>query len=420
MKPEIKLALFFLMGLLNSINAELPLKNLTLSGELRFRQIYYQSESSVPSYLEGSGKKEVSYGDLFFRNRLNFQVSPILQIGSVFDVYSVFGEGKGEISSSDIGLQARNVFAELKLFKTAKLTGGYTTFTLPKGFVLATNGAGIKYEHSLFDDLLVPYFSWIKAYDNSRNIMNNGIGLNEYKDNDIFIGGIKLNPSEVVNNVDFFYVYDYDRESQIDPVKYLYWAGLTSQLILQNINLDIAFIYNSGKYFIHDNFEPVSSYLFFLSMSYEKNFDQSKLKFSGTLEGASGKPGQVYRPDQFMSINPSYGINNISLDNSAGISIFRGGNFSGLVNISLIADYSIKELNIKFIYSRLRLYNLILSSKSAFGNEADLNILYGFNKNMYLNIQSGIFFPEIAYSLVSQNQVQNPVMEITAGISIKY
>ena len=415
-----KFVFLFLMVLSHSIHAELSMNSITLNGELRFRQIYYQSESNVPSYLEGMGKKEVFFGDLFFRNRFNFQVSPLFLIGSVFDVYSVFGEGNAKISSPDIGLQVRNVFTEIKLFKTAKLTAGFTTFTLPKGFVLATNGAGVKYEHSLVNDFLVPYFSWIKAYDNSRNTINNGIGLNKYKDNDIFIGGIKLNPSEVINNLDLFYVYDHDRETKIDPVKYLHWAGLSSQFIIKNINMDLVFIYNTGNYFIHNKLEPVSSCLFFLSLDYEKNLERSKLKFSGVFEGASGEPGKVYGSNQFMNINSSHGINNISIDNTAGLSIFSGGDFSGLINISLIADLTISQLNVKLIYSHLRFFVLPLSSESAFGNEADLNISYEFNKNMNLIIQSGVFFPEIGYNTISQNETRNPVIEINAGISLKY
>jgi len=414
---KVFIILFFFAG---SVYSETSFENVSLKGELRFREIHYQSESVVPFYLEGNGKKEVTYSDFFFRNRLNVQILPYLNIGSVFDIYSVFGENKGKFASSDLGIQARNVFAELKLFKTGKLTAGYTTFLLPQGFVLATNGAGLKYEQSFIDDLLTPYVSWVKAYDNSRNPLNNGIGLNNYKDNDIFIGGSKFNPAGNTANFNLFYVYDHDQEALQDPIKHLHWAGLASKFIFNNTNLDATIIYNYGELLLNDSLKPVSSFLFHLAINYEKIFGQNKVKFSGIVQGASGKPDKTYRRDQFMSINPSYGINNISVDNSAGVGIFKSGDFGGINIFTLIAGYNFKNLEVKLIYSHLRLFNSTLFFNSQFGNETDLNFLYDINNYISVNLQTGVFLPEVAYKNISNDITKKPVYEIVGSCSVKY
>jgi len=420
MKFKIPGIVLFLLACSNGLFGETALKDVSLKGELRFRNIYYQSESDAPPWLEGAGLKEVNYSDMFFRNRLNVRVSPNILVGSVLDVYSVFGEGKAKISSPDLGLQARNVFAEIKLFDRGKLTAGYTTFSLPDGLILATNGAGIKYEHSLFNDLWIPRFDWLKAYDNSRNNANGGIGLSNYKDNDIFILGGKLNPPGNLVKLDMFYVYDRDRETAVDPLQDLHWAGIASKFFFNHTSLDVSAIYNNGLTWINGAPEAISSMLFRLSLHYEKPLERGKLKFSWVMEGASGQPGAGYRRDQFMSINPSYGLNNISIDNTAGVSLFRGGDFAGIANLTLIAEYSVDEWGVKFIYSHLRLFNQVLAPENGFGNEGDVNLQYDFNKNIVTTIQTGMFFPDAAYEMVSKNRAQKPLLEIIVGISIKY
>jgi hypothetical protein len=389
-----------------------------LSGMLRFRQFYYQSESNVPGYLDGSGLNEANYTDLFYRNRIDVNVSPIIHIFSVFDVYVIFGEDLGQISSDDIGFQLRNVYAEIEMFKSGKFNAGYMTYTLPEGIILATNGAGIKYEHSFFKNLFVPYLFWIKAYDNSRDVVTDGIGGNNLKDNDILIGGLKLNPPGNNLNFDFFYILNYDKEDSYDPEKKLHWAGLNSSFLIKNSKINFLTIYNNGEVYT-SNKVNISSLLLRLAFSFEKILGLNKIMISAIVEGSSGSPGDAFTPDRFMNINPSHGVNNIAVDNTAAISIFPAGDFHGIVNSSILAGLNFKSIELKIIYSHIRLVNNFLTPESNFGNEFDFNVNMDLGKSIQVYVQSGIFFPEDGYHSIDPAS-NDPITEITAGAIFKY
>ena len=66
-------------------------------------------------------------------------------------------------------------------------------FSLPEGYVLAKDGAGIKYEQRIHKEYVNLYAFWIKAVENSlTDSKSDGLGDDSKRDDDIYVFGNKV------------------------------------------------------------------------------------------------------------------------------------------------------------------------------------------------------------------------------------
>lgn len=407
------------------------LQNLRLSGFFRTRGWHARSETVIDD-LTSDGEKQLTYQDLFFRNRLELKIIPDLFVHFTFDIFNVFGEEAAALGNNDVTMKTRSIYFSVKFNEKSKLSIGLQPFSLSGGYVLARDGAGIKYQHRFFRGKVNPYFYWIKAYDNSREESGDGYGKNDYSDDDIYVIGTQVSYAPNMNG-DFYYAYEWDRQKPLDTddpgstrTGSLNWIGTHNNWILGNWNFQLGGIYNWG--IVHANDGRLNNRSFISAALYESSVGY---QFRHTLvslvsEGATGDASDEYGVDSFQQIKASHGFSNIFVDNSGGIAFRSSGDspWYGLYGFGLKLDFA---LDFAF-QGILRLQTKLLHFQSThewngsktMGEEWDFRAEYVFYKKIAVYFESGIFWPMAAYRNLNQSSDKSGVVEIMIGTTIRY
>lgn len=394
------------------------LKKLKLSGMLRFRTWHYGNDGfTTPSGVQVQRR---TFQDLFFRNRLSLNISPSIEIRTLFDIGTLrFGdptEGSAidQDSSGQKNLRTRHVYLRLRPSKYSQLLLGLQPFVFTGGFVLAQNGAGIAYKHLLFRGKLLPYFTWIKATENSFNdIDGNGIAGTGFNDNDIYAIGTKIAIGSLYK-AEIYYIHNSDQENN----NFSNWMGLHNQLLIGKFNVDAATIVNWGK--LSGLNEKNRGLLWSLSAGYSI----SGLILSLITEGASGDISSQNRVNSFQDIRPSHGLAFIFADNSGGLSLRSGGRLAGVAAIGFGTKYSLSgvTLSIKLLHLRsmVSLGTGTVSERNYIGDEFNFRAQYTVFDYVSLYSTFAAFQPQRAYSFIISDLSQNAILEVLLGAQVNY
>ncbi|MES0491030.1 MAG: hypothetical protein ABUK01_13615 [Leptospirales bacterium] len=387
-------------------------------GKYRVRAFQYGGQSTVNGYLMGKGSNEVTYFDLFFRNEVFIHTGSIFTIKTKFDTFAVFGENDASIGGNDLGFQIRNIYLSADM-KHTQIEIGFLPFTIPGGFILATDGGGAKIVSDIKKIPIKVYGYWLKAFDNSRYDFGNGVGVNNYVDSDIYSVGFQIYgiESKAISGfpIDIYYVYHHDKDHLNGSRNQLHWAGLHSELFSGRFFTKLDAIYNFGD--ITDAGKTTQIKAGLASLIF--GFMLDKIHLKAFAETATGDLENPNRDDTFQNIKGSHYISNIVVDNSGGMSIHSGAGFAGLFATGMGASFSIQRLTFDFTYAHFR---GLTSMNYAYGNEFDLNTVYLVRENITLNLNCGIFLPDQGYAdYTAQNTGwQYPVYEVIAAVNVKY
>ncbi|MDH5719550.1 MAG: hypothetical protein OEZ13_02920 [Spirochaetia bacterium] len=432
-KLAVLLFLFFFIVPLNAYEnqAEIDenLKNLSLSGFLRTRIWHFQSKTAIGDFPATSEQKKVTYQDLFFRNRLSLKVNESTEIHSVFDIFTVFGLDSsdsvetmgGSIGKAGFNLKTRNVYFLLKPNSNFETKIGLMPFSLPGGHIIATDGAGIRFRYDFFKGLLRTYFSWMKAYDNSKEDLGKGFGGNNYNDNDIYIAGGKIKVSEDIKT-EFYYTYEKDMDSLKEPdTGRLHWAGIRQEIFSGKLFADFNLIYNWGR-----TNKNASENMFVNAGLWDilLGLQLKSVEISLLQKGATGSPNDLKAEKSFQSIRPSHGFSFIFIDNNGGIS-FSGGAMHGIYGQGLNIKFSIiSGLSAELKYVHYRTIRKVISfdaqKDSYLGDEANFYVKYELYENTKLFSSLAVFLPQKAYTFYSQSANKRPVYEFLLGGRVDY
>ena len=364
------------------------LKKLKLSGMLRFRTWHYGNDGfTTPS---GEQAQCRTFQDLFFRNRLNLNISPSIEIRTLFDIGTLrFGDST-EGSAIDQGsagqknLRTRHVYLRLRPSKYSQLLLG------------------------------LPYFTWIKATENSFNdIDGNGIAGTGFNDNDIYAIGTKIAIGSLYK-AEVYYIHNSDQEKN----NFSNWVGLHNQFLIGKFNVDTATIVNWGK--LSGLNEKNRGLLWSLSAGYSI----SGLILSFITEGASGDISSQNRVNSFQDIRPSHGLAFIFADNSGGLSLRSGGRLAGVAAIGFGTKYSLNgvTLSIKLLHLRsmVSLGTGTVSERNYIGDEFNFRAQYAVFDYVLLYSTFAAFQPQKAYSFIISDASQDAILEILLGAQVNY
>ena len=297
-------------------------------------------------------------------------------------------------------------------------------FSLPLGFILAKDGAGVKYEHKVHEEYLNLYGYWIKAVENSLTDSNkDGFGDVNKKDDDILALGNQFT-FEKKYNFEIYYVLRYNdnqQEESNQTPEVLHWIGLQNKNTLSSFKTDISFITNFGKIKGKEVSKDILAFLWSTQLSYQFNDFEVGIHH----EGATGfLPRTPNRSNSFQTIASSHGSSFIFIDDSGGLSINSSSNLSGLYASSLYFILLFFEPVIfELKYSHFRSFEKISylnNSSNYLGDECDLSFRYEFLEKLNLDIELGLFFPNTGYENWVKLSSKIPVIETKFSVRAEY
>ncbi len=396
---------------------------LTLSGFLRTRLWNFYINTSLPEQnKQEASQKYINYIDLFYRMRLDIQPIDKVSIYSVFDVSTVFGAS--EKSSNEVKLIVRNLYGEFRPTKYINISFGLLPFTLSGGYVLAKNGAGLKYEHRIYKEFINLYIFWIKAVENSLTDSNqDGLGDAEKRDDDIYIFGNKMFINRITL-VDFYYIFRNDQHEHDGTLGKKHWLATHTKSNYKSWILEMSIIYNFGKVgaALLNNKAQLNAGLWASYIGY--NFEYWEIGFRH--EGATGNNIRAKQDrSSFQTIAHSRGLSYIFADDSGGISIRTAGKLFGTYSNSLeiILNYFDDiELSLKYFHYRSFQFieGLSNSASNYLGDEINTYLRYNYTASIFFELITSIFFPNDAYQNWLFIQNKEPIFETLLKVQINY
>ena len=423
------LASLFFVGNVYSVQLS---EKLNLGGYLRNR--YWNFYASVPIPDTNLNQKYTSYFDLLLRSRFDYSVSRGIAIQAVFDIYTVYGQTSsgevetvgGALGKPGFNLATRNLFVTIQDSNSLQLRFGLLPFSLPQGYILAKDGAGIRIEYAPDIPYFNPYLFWIRAVENSfTNAEEDGLQPHDIRNDDIFIMGNKTSITSQFR-FDLYYSFrnDFDRSDEISGK--LHWIGLHVDNIWKDFQTTFLSIYNFGEVkTASGNTVTISAALWGFRIGYEI----TNVTLSGRIEGATGSDARdPYTKDAFQTIAPSRGVSRILLDDSGGLAIRKGGDLFGInsTSLELLWKYT-ANLEMAFSIFYFLLTNKIKDPSGSkgdsrdLGGEIDFSLNYRFHKNLEVNHTLGIFYPLKGYfNLVDHPQNNKPILEVLLGVKVSF
>lgn len=411
----ISLMIIFLVTLVSSnvhaADLDPILEKLDISGFIRTRSWSLISKTRVPDkFLSRSTYRHVNYIDLFARTRFNLKIIPEVEVKSVFDIYALYGKRDFSLGNADTNLITRDIYVVFRPGKQTEISLGLMPFSLPGGYILASNGTGLQITRHLFRRKLSLYFNYLKAYDNADESFGQNIGNPDYVWDDVFIAGFKFNTGKMLSG-ELYYVYEDDRYTsgtgtEGDGKKgSLHWVGLHTKILGGRWHLDLGGIYNFGYMYIRDinnNFRTihVKSGL----LEFKTGLTLETMQISLIAEGATGDPNKPEIGISFQDIRASHSFSNIAVDNSGGLALRGIGESSwyGLCGGGLTLEYTILDtLTMKTRYLHFRTTKYLYWRRKAtnwFGDEIDLNFEYKYRDIVTIFLTGGGFLPQRAYN----------------------
>ena len=425
--------LFFILGQKLPLSAEIDktLENLDLSGFFRIRALYTGSTIKVPNKFAATDEyKSVDYQDLFLRARLYLKVLPNLQIRTVFDVVSVLGKGGFALGSGATDLITRDVYAVFRPSDNSEISAGLKPFSLPGGYILARDAAGIQYDQRFLRKKLRTYVAIVKAFDDADDAYGENSNPPKYSDDNVYIVGIDFNISSSLSS-EIYYVYERDRykTDEDNRESSLNWGGIHNKFVYGNFLLRLGGIYNWGFLYLKDENDEINRvYVNAGLLEFETGYRFSNLQLSLIAEGATGDPNNSNAGESFQDIKASHGFSFIVVDNSGGISIRGSGESSwyGLYGSGLKLQYTLLDsllLELKLLHFRTT-KELTRKDKSStwLGDEFDFKAEYIYREALSIFLNAGVFRPEVAYTALEDvdHAPGGVILEFMLGAKITY
>ncbi len=409
------------------------LKNLSLSGFLRLRHWHTVARTKFPDAYEQTNKyDDIYYEDVFFRNRLEFQIMPELEIKTVFDISAFFGKENFALGNGGTNIITRDIYAVFKPYSNLTVEAGLRPFSFPGGFILARDATGIEFNHRAFKGQLKTNFGIIKAFDDANDSYGAQSDQADYKDDTIYFFGMNSNISQELNT-EIYYVYEHDSFISDDDNRKaaLHWIGMHNKYVSGDLFINLALIYNWGKINLGDatnsmfSTTGVSAGLFSFEAGYK--FEAVQLSLLG--EGATGDANDLNYGGSFQDIKASRGYSLIAVDNMGGISLRGSGESSwyglysgGLKFIFTLFD-SI-EMDVKLLHFRTTKAIAFQDNPEStyLGDELNIKASYKYHEKVTVYLNAASFLPQDAYcALESINKgSKSAIFEIMAGTKMSY
>lgn len=392
------------------------LSMIDISGFIRIRYWDTVSRTMIPGKLpyKKTGDRRYqngSYIDLFMRNRINLKIIPEVEVKTVFDISSRFGNDDSALGKGKTDVITRNVCAVFKPFEGSEITAGLQPFSTANGFVLAKDGAGLQFLQSLFKKKLTLNVSYIKAYNNAADSYGDGSEQAHYIWDDIVILGMKASP-DTAYSMELYYLFEDDRYTDSNGLLGdrkkgpLHWVGMHHKIMAGNWLLRFGGIYNAGYMLIRDtnnNFRTINVRAGLLD--FETGYSTKNIQVSIIAEGATGDPNNRYAGISFQDIKSSHGYSFIAVNNNGGIALrdSSGGScWYGLYGCGLSLQYTILDsliMKMKLLHFETTKVLYWRGHKSSWlGDEIDLGMDYDFKGVVSLFFMAGGFLPQRAYS----------------------
>jgi hypothetical protein len=409
---------------------------LNLSGFLRMRAWYTSSDVKVPGYFPAADShNKVYYEDLFFRNRININAIPDVEIRTVFDISANFGQDDFSLGNGGTNLVTRDIYAVFSPSRNIEISAGLMPFSLYGGYILARDGTGIRYQQDLFSKRYKLELAVLNAFDNADSGYSDVSDNPDYSDDEIYIFNNEL---VLLKNliIQMYYVYEHDKYTEyndsgnaLDGRKAsLHWIGIHNKLNFNYFFLSIGGIFNTGYVKTRaDNsslFEKtcISAGLW----EFETGWKHRGLQVSLAAEGATGDPLNINDRKSFQDIKASHGFSLIAVDNSGGISIRESGESSwyGLYGQGIRLRYPLFNTvlaGISLLHFRT-LEEVVFNDTSStwFGDECDIEFEYIHREVLSFFVTAGVFFPRDAYKGTVGEDDEGLIIESVLGVSIRY
>ena len=424
----------------NSRPIDKNIRNLKWSGFLRTRAWHLDSGSATSngqtgSFNDGNVRELRTFQDLFFRNRFALTISPNISINTLFDVGTLeLGNDDGnretgsELGNPQVKIRVKNVYFRFRPAKNSEIQAGLMPLSFPGGYILAKDGAAVKYQHRLLRGRVLPYALFIKAFENSSEDLNgNTVRNNNFNDFDIYAVGSKLAfGSSIKGETYYIHSEDFNRfDSTINKTSpfILNWVGLHSQFLVGKFTIKVASILNWG--FIQTNeatgVEPSKVNLTAGLWQGQVGYSFGNLVVSLLTEGATGDPANDRDRHSFQGISPSHGLTNILIANDGGLQIRAGGNLYGLHGYGLKLEYVfLGELSLNGSFVHFRGTRSVAGRGSLVGNELNMGAKYlGFEQISFF-FTGATFLPGGAYTNLVDNYRKRPIFEVMFGAQVNY
>ncbi len=412
------------------------LKNLDLSGFLRFRAWHTGSETKMPGKFPGNDTyNSVNYQDLLLRARLYLKVTPDIEIRAVFDIASYFGNEGFQLGGGGANLVTRDVYAVFHLSNNDEVSIGMQPFSLPGGYILARDATGAHYAHYLLNRKLKAYASFINAFDNANDNYGADSNRPKYANDTICILGLTASVAGTFS-VDMYYTYENDHyttddgtENEDPRMAKLHWGGIHGKLIAGNMLFKAGGIWNAGSIRIRGdagefNRTPVNAALFEIETGCRIN------SFQGSViaEGATGDPNNPNAGRSFQDIKSSHEFSYIIVDNYGGIALRESGEscWYGLYGGGLKLQYTLQSpflIQLCLLhFQTARPLERDGSSSTWLGDECDIKIEYAWHETVSAFFMGGVFFPQAAYSALEavQQSPDGPIIECVLGMQVTF
>jgi len=428
--------LIFITGEASASKLDPVLEMLDLSGFLRMRTWYASSTIKVPDKFPAGGYQHAIYQDLFFRNRINLNILPELEIRTVFDISSKFGKGDFALGSGESNIITRDIYVVFRPTDNGELSLGLRPFSLPGGYILARDATGVQYKHQIMKKKVSLYGFFINAFDDADDIFSDSTAPPKYKKDNVAVAGADLNfIADLVTKA--YYVFELDKyaHDEYDPDEdnregVLNWFGIHNNYSLGNFLFSLGGIINFGSIKTREGTglplvkTDILAGLWELMIGYKFN----SAMIAVAAQGATGNPNNKESGSSFQDIKASHGFSYIGVDNSGGIAIRGSGEspWYGLCGQGIRFQYTLFDailLRISLLdFQTMRKISWNGSSSTWFGDELNIGAEYRYKEVLSIFMTAGAFLPQDAYRGLDavQDSSKGVIVEVMIGAKVSY
>ena len=386
--------------LLFSSSFSIDLEKIRLSGYFRLRSWYLFSKTPTKK-VEAPIKdptQEITFSDLFFRQRIHYFPSSYLALYTTWDVGTIRLGKEDQGTSLGTGktiLKTKHLYFLYQPQRKIRLLGGLLPFRLPGGYILSREGAGLLLKIFFLD------IAHIKATERSDiDLAGDDFPNNDYNDRDIYYIKAQFLLPEILEHT-LYFAHDEDREPK--NLKVYSWAGYHIKIFLSpDLSIEGSILYNYPK----EEYQKAS---FFFSQKFQYTPSPSL-----RIQLAS------YQVDtQFSSISPSFRIGYIFMDNSGGFLIHKANTFRNKIGSLLEIGF------LPWGFLDLSFQGSIYHQKSTYeylGGEINLKALLKIEDHPQFFLIASSFFPTDAYTrrISFYPGRKKPIEEFTIGIEFSF
>lgn len=427
----------------------------------------------VTNVANGNCRDNADFYRARFRLNLAFRPSAYVDVKYGLEVGPTFF---GQAENTFGNIERKNLKTREMIMKVhtadqeASVSVGVFTYSTPKGLVLASSGAGFKFNLSvpdLYSDFEAVY---IRAEDRSRiNDDSQGFSSQNFKPIQISLLDWKYSGLRWLRS-EMYALYREDKSTSVEDndgyeTSRVAWGGLFLQFRWTNFSLILHGVGNWGSFDRPLSVMPPESNYAGLYPTLQPYYDQinanpsnrrrrtnvnagagqtefiwyasDQLQFSAVAAGASGRPegdienngGQVtYRRDQFRTAVSGFQMTHIAVDNSGGYTIFNQGRLTGIFirgalgriqiyeSLQLeVGYYTINLMHVPTIDYNVRFtrYSRDLRPTSYLGEEWNTTLTWRIWSNFTVDMKAAFFQAGDAYKILKDVNFGRHLTEVS-------